>query len=181
MRRAILEQFPLFAPDGVVPVPCNPDCLAMTYALKLDGQLLPLTRFVPPATLVEGSRNSIVVERELALREQVFEQFSTAHSPESHPGSLRDLLCCLPRVATPAGLSYRNVFRVLIMQFFDAHSFDLRGVKKSCVHAGQPSGEIMPFDTFDLFYRDGLRERLAELRQLARPETASDSLAQETP
>jgi hypothetical protein len=43
VRRRILEQFPLFSPDDVVPVPCNPDCLAMAYALKLGGELLPLT------------------------------------------------------------------------------------------------------------------------------------------
>lgn len=169
VRRRILEQFPEFSPDDVVPVPCNPDCLAMAYALKLEGQVVPLTRFVPPAVLVEGGRNSIVVEHDPALREQVFRLFSTNHSPESQAGSLHDLLCCLPRVEAP-DLSYRNVFRVLIMQFFDAHAFDLRGVKKSCVHIVQPSGEIVPFDTFNLFYRDGLRTRLEELRRELRPE-----------
>jgi uncharacterized radical SAM superfamily Fe-S cluster-containing enzyme len=168
VRRRILEQFPLFSPDDVVPVPCNPDCLAMAYALKLGSELLPLTRFVPPAVLVEGGRNSIVVEREPALREQVFKLFSTNHSPESSAGSLHELLCCLPQVAAPE-LSYKNVFRVLIMQFFDAHAFDLRGVKKSCVHIVQPNGDVIPFDTFNLFYRDGRRERLEELRREIRP------------
>jgi hypothetical protein len=41
--------------------------------------------------------------------------------------------------AGAADLSYRNVFRVLIMQFIDAMSFDLRAVKKSCVHIAQPT------------------------------------------
>jgi len=178
VRRRILEQFPLFSPDDVVPVPCNPDCLAMAYALKLGGELLPLTRFVPPAVLVEGGRNSIVVEREPALREQVFKLFSTNHSPESSAGSLHDLLCCLPQVEAP-DLSYKNVFRVLIMQFFDAHAFDLRGVKKSCVHIVQPNGEIIPFDTFNLFYRDGRRERLEELRREIRPAAFEPTHAEE--
>ncbi len=169
VRRRILEQFPLFSTDDVVPVPCNPDCLAMAYALKIDGDLLPLTRFVPPAALVEGGRNSIVVEREPALREQVFRLFATNLSPAGQAGQLRDLLCCLPRVEAP-DLSYRNVFRVLIMQFFDAHSFDLRGVKKSCVHIVQPGGEIVPFDTFNLFYRDDRRAALDALRREVRPD-----------
>ena len=49
------------------------------------------------------------------------------------------------------------------MQFIDAHSFDLRAVKKSCVHIAQPNGELIPFDTYNLFYRDDRRALLAQL------------------
>jgi uncharacterized radical SAM superfamily Fe-S cluster-containing enzyme len=164
VRRRIVEQSPVFAPDDVIPVPCNPDCLAMAYALKLDGGTLPLTRFVAPETLVAKGRNTIVVERDEQLRAHVFELFATNHSPESQACSLSDLLCCLPQVQAPADLSYRNVFRVLIMQFIDAMSFDLRAVKKSCVHIAQPDGTIVPFDTFNLFYRDDRRLQLETLR-----------------
>ena len=164
VRRRILEQTSVFQPDDLIPVPCNPDCLAMAYALKLDGATVPLTRFVAPETLVAKGRNTIVVERDEELRAHVFELFATNHSPQSQACSLSDLLCCLPQVQAPADLSYRNVFRVLIMQFIDAMSFDLRAVKKSCVHIAQPDGTIVPFDTFNLFYRDARAQRLAQLR-----------------
>jgi uncharacterized radical SAM superfamily Fe-S cluster-containing enzyme len=64
------------------------------------------------------------------------------------------------------------VFRVLIMQFIDAYSFDVRSVKKSCVHIAHPDGErLIPFDTYNLFYRDDLEERvlrpLRERQELA--------------
>jgi uncharacterized radical SAM superfamily Fe-S cluster-containing enzyme len=165
VRRRILEQSSLFQPDDLIPVPCNPDCLAMAYALKLGGQVLPLTRFVSPETLVSKGRNTIVVERDEALRAHVFELFATNHSPDSQACSLSDLLCCLPQVQAPAVIGYRNVFRVLIMQFIDAHGFDLRAVKKSCVHIAQPDGRIIPFDTFNLFYRDERAKQLAQLRE----------------
>lgn len=165
VRRRILEQSSLFQPDDLIPVPCNPDCLAMAYALKLGGQVLPLTRFVSPETLVSKGRNTIVVERDEALRAHVFELFATNHSPDSQACSLSDLLCCLPQVQAPADIGYRNVFRVLIMQFIDAHGFDLRAVKKSCVHIAQPDGRIIPFDTFNLFYRDERAKQLAQLRE----------------
>lgn len=164
VRRRILEQSSLFQPDDLIPVPCNPDCLAMAYALKLGDQVLPLTRFISPETLVSKGRNTIVVERDEALRAHVFELFATNHSPDSQACSLADLLCCLPQVQVPADLGYRNVFRVLIMQFIDAHGFDLRAVKKSCVHIAQPDGRIIPFDTFNLFYRDDRAKQLAQLR-----------------
>lgn len=164
VRRRLLEQTTVFQPDDLIPVPCNPDCLAMAYALKLDGGTVPLTRFVAPETLIAQGRNTIVVERDESLRAHVFELFATNHSPQSQACSLSDLLCCLPQVQAPQDWNYRNVFRVLIMQFIDAHSFDLRAVKKSCVHIAQPDGRLIPFDTFNLFYRDGRSERLAALR-----------------
>jgi tetraether lipid synthase len=168
VRRRLVEQSSLFAPEDVIPVPCHPDGIAMAYALKREGSLVPLTRFVPPEVLVEGGRNTIVYEQDALLRDRLFGLFSTAHSPESASRSLRDLLCCLPRVEAPASLRYEDVFRVLIVQFFDAHSFDLRAIKKTCVHVAHPDGRIIPFDTFNLFYRDDLEAtRLAPLRRAA--------------
>ena len=167
VRRRILEQTKTFEPDDLIPVPCNPDCLAMAYALKLGDATVPLTRFVSPETLVAKGRNTIVVERDEALRAHVFELFATNHSPESQACSLSDLLCCLPSVQAPQEWNYRNVFRILIMQFIDAYSFDLRAVKKSCVHIAQPDGRLIPFDTFNLFYRDDRVQRLEALRKRA--------------
>ncbi len=92
--------------------------------------------------------------------------FATNHSPQSGAASLRELLCCLPQIAAPIELNYRNVFRVLIVQFIDAHAFDVRSVKKTCIHIVHPDGRLIPFDTYNLFYRDDLeRTRLASLRR----------------
>ena len=56
------------------------------------------------------------------------------------------------------------------MQFIDAYSFDVRSVKKTCVHIVHPDGRLIPFDTYNLFYRDGLEQsRLAPLRRRAEP------------
>jgi 7,8-dihydro-6-hydroxymethylpterin dimethyltransferase len=53
------------------------------------------------------------------------------------------------------GLSYENVFRVIVMQFLDPYNFDVRSVKRSCIHIAHPDGRIIPFDTFNMFYREG--------------------------
>jgi hypothetical protein len=170
VRRKILEQTSVFRPEDLIPVPCHPDSLAMAYALKVDGpngeaQVHPLTRFVDPQVLIDGGRNTIVYEKDAGLQAALFKTFSTAHSPASSAESLAELLCCLPKVMGPAGLKYDNVFRVIIMAFIDAHGFDLRSIRKTCVHIAQPDGRIIPFDTFNLFYRDGLEsEVLGPLR-----------------
>jgi len=168
VRRRILEQTDLFRPEDLIPVPCHPDCLAMAYALKSDQGLIPLTGLIDPKVLIEGGRNTIIYEQDRALQAEVFRLFSTNHSPESSARSLRDLLCCLPRVAAPESITYRDVFRIIIMQFLDAHSFDVRSVKKSCVHIVHPDGRLIPFDNYNLFYRDDLEStRLEPLRSLA--------------
>jgi uncharacterized radical SAM superfamily Fe-S cluster-containing enzyme len=158
VRQEILRQFPLFKPSDVIPVPCHPDCLAMAYALKLDGQLLPLTGLIDPQVLLHGDSNTITFERKPEMRQQLFKLFSTAASPASSACDLKQLLCCLPQVDAP-DLTYDNVFRVLIMKFMDAYDLDIRSVKKTCVHIVHPDGRVIPFDTFNLFYRDE-RERL---------------------
>jgi 7,8-dihydro-6-hydroxymethylpterin dimethyltransferase len=159
VRQRILEQTRHFAPEDIVPVPCNPDCLAMAYALKIDGKVLPLTHHIDPQVLLDAARNTIVYEQEKGVRDAAIKLFSTSHSPESAAGTLKHLLCCLPGFNAPQ-LSYDNVFRIIIMQFLDAHNFDVRAVKKSCVHMVQPDGKIIPFDTWNLFYRDGSIEKL---------------------
>jgi tetraether lipid synthase len=168
VRRKILEQTSVFRPEDLLPVPCHPDSLAMGYALKLGGTVVPLTGLIDPNVLIEGGRNTIVYEQDEAVRQGVFKLFATNHSPESGVKSLRDLLCCLPRLDAPAQLGYENIFRVLIMQFIDAYSFDVRSVKKTCVHIVHPDGRLIPFDTYNLFYRDGLEQsHLTPLRQRA--------------
>jgi hypothetical protein len=166
VRRRILEQSPVFRPEDVIPVPCHPDSLAMGYALKLNGKVVPLTGMIDPQVLINAGRNTIIYEQDDAVREGVFKLFATNHSPRSGAGSLRELLCCLPMLAAPPDLSYENVFRVLIIQFIDAYSFDVRSVKKTCIHIVHPDGRLIPFDTYNLFYRDDLEgARLGPLRR----------------
>ena len=66
----------------------------------------------------------------------------------------------------PDRIDYANIFRVLIVQFMDAFSFDVRSVKKSCVHIVHPDGRIIPFDTYNLFYRDEKERKLEDLRNV---------------
>jgi len=168
VRRSILQQSTVFRPEDIIPVPCHPDSLAMAYALKLGDQVVPLTSLIDPQVLIGGRRNTIVYEYDDDVRDHIFKLFATNHSPQSGVASLRELLCCLPMAAAPEEMGYENLFRVIIMDFIDAYSFDVRSVKKSCVHIVHPDGRLIPFDTYNLFYRDGLEQtRLAPLRKRA--------------
>ncbi len=165
VRQQILAQSPLFKPNDVVPVPCHPDCLAMAYALKLGGQVIPLTGLVDPKVLLHGEGNTIVYEQHPKMRDLMIKLFSTAASPASSSENLGHLLCCLPELPLPPSIGYDNVFRVIIMQFMDAQNMDIRSVKKSCVHIAHPDGRIIPFDNYNLFYREGKEALLTSLRE----------------
>ncbi len=177
VRRRILSQTSVFRPEDLIPVPCHPDSLVMGYAMKIAGKVVPLTGMVSPDVLINGGRNTIIYEQEPSIRadlerngslqRQLFKLFSTNHSPQSQATTLRELLCCLPQIMAPKNLGYDNLFRILIVQFIDAHSFDLRSIKKTCIHIAHPDGErLIPFDTYNMFYRDDLEmSRLAPLRR----------------
>jgi uncharacterized radical SAM superfamily Fe-S cluster-containing enzyme len=163
IRQKILQQTTVFQPNDLIPVPCNPDALTMAYALKMAGEVIPLTRLIDPEVLLNSSRNTIVYEQDEALHGYVMKMFSTGNSPVSATETFKQLLCCLPNVVAE-GLSYNNLFRVIIMNFMDAYDFDVRSIKKSCVHIVDTDGKIIPFETMNLFYRDGLRPKLEKLR-----------------
>ena len=48
-------------------------------------------------------RNTILYEQDDRVRDAIFKLFATNHSPQSGANSLRELLCCLPRVSAPPG------------------------------------------------------------------------------
>nr|WP_321246552.1 radical SAM protein [uncultured Psychroserpens sp.] len=163
VRRKIMEQTDIFNGDDLLPVPCNPDALVMGYALKLGDEVFPLTRYINPNDLLDNSKNTIIYEQDEQLQGKMIELFSTGNSVEKAEENLKSIMCCLPNIDAPE-LGYDNLFRIIIMQFIDAYNFDVRAIKKSCVHIVDKDNKIIPFETMNLFYRDDKKARLEELR-----------------
>lgn len=156
VRKMILEQSNLFKEDDIIPVPCHPDCISMAYALKVDGQTLPLSGLIDKDLLLNEGRNTIQYENDPAVRAKLFNLFSLNQTPDSSSHAVGDLLCCLPRLEHPSKLGYQNIFRIIIMEFLDRYNFDVRSVKRSCVHIAHSDGRIIPFDTYNMFYRNAV-------------------------
>ncbi len=166
IRRRIVEDSGVFGPHDMVPLPCNPELISIGYGLRNGRQVLPVTSLVPREEFVAITPNTISFEKQPVLKEKFIELFSLSSGANNAPARLAEFLCCLPKAEVPAGLTYENVFRVTIVQFMDRFNFCLGGVKRSCIHFVTPNGQIIPFDTYNLFYRDG---RIAKIRaELAR-------------
>ena len=153
-RRRIAEAG-VFSLADLIPLPCNPDQICIGYGLRSGREVTPVTSLLPRELLVSAAPNTVAFEAYPELQRRVFDLLSLSTAQGDTSAKLASLLCCLPEVAAPAELAYEHTFRVVISQFLDRYNFDLGTVKRSCVHFVQPDGQIIPFDTFNTFYRPG--------------------------
>jgi uncharacterized radical SAM superfamily Fe-S cluster-containing enzyme len=151
IRRRVGESG-VFSLDDMIPLPCNPDQICIGYGLRQGQEVLPITSLLPREIMLNGP-NTISYESYPELRGRIFDLLSLATAQVNTEEKLASLLCCLPEAMVPADLSYANSFRVVILQFLDRYNFDLGTVKRSCVHFLTEGGQIIPFDTFNTFYR----------------------------
>jgi uncharacterized radical SAM superfamily Fe-S cluster-containing enzyme len=168
IRRRVVETG-VFGEADMIPLPCNPESISIGYGLRKGTTVLPLTSMVPQQELLAMLPNTISPEKYPVLREKFIELFSLSSGALNTGQRVAEFLCCLPAVEVPADLGYENVFRVTIVQFLDRFNFCIGNVKRSCIHFVTEKGEIIPFDTYNLFYRngaiDGIRARLATGRR----------------
>ena len=162
IRREIGQHSGVFNESDIIPLPCNPDEIAIGYGLRDGTNVTPITRFIPKEEILAASPNTISFEKYPELRRRVFDLMSLSVTGEATKSALGDLLCCLPQVEVPEDLGYDKVFRVVIVQFLDRFNFCIGAVKRSCIHFVTPQGKIIPFDTYNLFYREGLDKTLRE-------------------
>jgi 7,8-dihydro-6-hydroxymethylpterin dimethyltransferase len=168
IRREVYSQAgEVFGAEDIIPLPCNPDAISIAYGLRDGTKVTPITQLIPKAELLAIAPNTISFEKYPALRDRLFDLLSLASSGERTKTVLGDLLCCLPQVEVPDDLGYDKVFRVAIVSFLDRYNFCIAAVKRSCIHFVTPQKKIIPFDTYNLFYRGGLDVKLREAARVA--------------
>jgi len=163
VRRAVATQAgEIFGFQDIIPLPCNPDSISIAYGLRSGRNVTPITQLIPREQLLSAAPNTISFERYPELKNRLFDLLSLASSGERTQTVLGDLLCCLPQIEVPGDLGYDKVFRIVIVQFLDKYNFCVATVKRSCIHFVTPQRKIIPFDTYNLFYRDGLDAKRRE-------------------
>ncbi|MCW3849023.1 radical SAM protein [Sphingomonas sp. LB-2] len=153
IRREIAKSG-VFAIEDMIPLPCNPDQICIGYGLRQGPSVTPITSLLPREMILEGP-NTVAYEDYPALKQGIMNLLSLATADCNTGEKLAGVLCCLPQAMVPAELSYANSFRVVILQFLDRYNFDLATVKRSCIHFVTPEGQIIPFDTYNTYYRQG--------------------------
>lgn len=169
IRQGIIDQSPYFSADDIIPLPCNPESIAIAYCLKGEKDtescqipLVPVTSFLPKEELTASVPNAVSFEKNDLLKEKLLELFSFSTGDLNVSTRMESLLCCLPKVPVLDTLNYDSIFRISIVQFLDKYNFCVGNVKRSCLHFVTPEHQIIPFDTYNMLYRNG---EVTELRQ----------------
>ncbi len=160
VRRAIYEQSPLFSPDDIIPLPCNPESISIAYGIRDGKNIMPITSLIPKEDLIAEVPNAVSFEKNEGLRSKVTDLFSLSSGDLNTAERMESLLCCLPEVPVLNNLGYENIFRITIVQFLDRFNFCVGNVKRSCIHFVTPDLKIIPFDTYNLMYRNGMVHEL---------------------
>ena len=159
IRRRIVDESGIFGEADMIPLPCNPTSISIGYGIRSGKTVVPVTAMIPKSEIIRDVPNAVNFERYPMLKEKIFDLFSLSTIEPNVSSRLGDLLCCLPQVPVPDGLTYENIFRVVIIDFMDRFNFCVGNVKRSCTHFVTPNGQIIPFETYNLLYRDGSVER----------------------
>jgi hypothetical protein len=160
VMKLLAAQLPgwLSLPD-FVPVPCcSPTCRSMCYALVDGDGFIPFARLVDVEDHLDYLSNRVIPE--LELRSALERMFSAAGGP----GAERALLACeecgidLPGAF---GSLRDHVFCVVVQDFQDPYTLNVRQLMKCCVTEVTPDGRLIPFCAYNsVGYREAVRARM---------------------
>jgi uncharacterized radical SAM superfamily Fe-S cluster-containing enzyme len=165
--KLLAEQVPeWYRVSDFVPVPCcSPTCRSMSYALVEDGGLVPFTRLVDFDHYVDYVSNCFLPDP--AVREAMERMLSAS----AVPGSAALLQACrscgidLSALAGVAEDPWRKLFVVVIQDFQDPYTLNVRQLRKCCVAELTPDGRMIPFCAYNsVGYREQVREQLSGTR-----------------
>jgi uncharacterized radical SAM superfamily Fe-S cluster-containing enzyme len=149
-----------FRLDDFVPVPCCfPNCRSMSYAFVNGETVVPFTRLLEIEDYLDYVSNRIYPDKRVrAALERMFSASAT-------PGSEQALLACeecgidLPEAL--GGLE-QHVFVIVVQDFQDAYTLNVRQLMKCCVAEITPDGRLIPFCAYNsVGYREQVRARLS--------------------
>lgn len=67
-----------------------------------------------------------------------------------------ELVMSFVQQALTQTLAPEDMLRITTTSFMDRYNFDVRQLMKSCVHQILPTGHIIPFSAYNIFYREGI-------------------------
>lgn len=160
IRREIERQTDgLITKDDVVPLPCDVDRVAVTYAVKQDGRYVPVTSRIKVDNYLEIIENTMDFRAEDLVKNAVTKSITRGIGCDCL--RLKDeVTAILPpdflKWKTKERVDFidRNTFRITVSSFIDRYNFDATSVKRECVHVITPDLKRIPFSTYNMLYRN---------------------------
>ena len=141
-----------------IPLPCNVDRVAISYLYKKDGEFIPLTRDLDIKKFLPVIRNTFKFDPEDFLADLNKNIFPSCGCCD-YLSLLKKFKKIVPgdymKKSEEEKISYisENLFRISITSFVDAYNFDMKSMKKECVHIITEDLKKMPFSAYNTLYR----------------------------
>jgi uncharacterized radical SAM superfamily Fe-S cluster-containing enzyme len=163
---ALADQLPQwFRVSDFVPVPCCfPTCRSITYALVDGDTVVPVTRLLDVEDYLDYLSNRVLPDPSIRQAlEKLWSASAFAGSPatDAHLDQLGCVACGLESPAVLDSLA-EKVFMLVIQDFQDPYTLNVKQLMKCCVQELTPDGRIIPFCAYNsVGYREQVREQLS--------------------
>jgi len=159
IRREIERQTEgVFCAEDIVPLPCDVDRVAVSYAIKTDGRYVPVMRKVKLEGYLELIDNTMDFRAEDLVRNAVKSTLTRGVGCDCL--RLKDEIAeLLPEgyltwpAARRAEYIDTNTFRITISSFVDRYDYDAKSIRKECVHIITPDLKRIPFSAYNMVHR----------------------------
>jgi len=159
IRREIERQTGgIFKKDDIVPLPCDVDRVAVTYAVKKDGDYIPITSKIQVDNYLELIDNTMDFRAEDLVKNAIAKSITKGIGCDC-VRLMDELATILPEGYmkwTPqrrADFINTNTFRITISSFVDEYNFDAKSIRRECVHVITPDLKRIPFSTYNMLHR----------------------------
>lgn len=142
-----------------ISLPCDVDRVAITYLYRQGKEFIPIVRGINAKEYLPVIRNTFKFSPEDFLKdltESVFSKEGSCCSLLDFLGKLKPIIPAgffLKSKAEKMEYVSENTFRISISSFVDAYNFDLKSIKKECVHIITPDLKKIPFSAYNMLYR----------------------------
>lgn len=148
----------LFKKEDIIPLPCDVDRVAVTYAVKQGDRFVPITSRIKVEGYLELIDNTMDFRAEDVVKNAVARSITKGIGCDCIK-LMDELMAVLPADYvkwTPrerADFINTNTFRITISSFIDMYNFDAKSIKRECVHVITPDLKRIPFSAYNMLHR----------------------------
>ncbi len=140
--------------DDVIPLPCDPDRVALTYLHKKKDIWKPIVHHIDVSKNLGSIKNTFAFDlRDIIQEKKQWDCCSGVCNPWAWLTKILEPKLILMSKQEQSDYVNNNFFRVSIKSFIDIYNFDIQSVQKDCVHIITPDLKKIPFSTYNMFYR----------------------------
>jgi uncharacterized radical SAM superfamily Fe-S cluster-containing enzyme len=142
-----------------IPLPCDVDRVAITYLYRLKDEFIPIIRNINAKEYLPMIRNTFKFDPEDILKDITKNIFSKEAGCCDYLNLFGKLKPLIPEKfflkSQKDKIEYvsENTFRISIVSFVDAYNFDMKSMKKECVHIITPDLKKIPFSAYNMIHR----------------------------